>query len=259
MRTTRTTRTRTTTANLQALRPRHPSAALAALTALAAAAALTAYAPAAHADEVSPTGKGIVGGALLGAEVVTITESLFNVRPIWAYGLGAGLGALGGGVGGYFVEQSSTDGRVPVYMLAGGLALIIPALVLTLNATRYQADANATEDRAPTNGPTADPSAGGSLTLSPAGATTTTDTSPTTPQPSPTPATASPNDSGAGGGTTPTPPHGPAFSLLDVTGGAMRVGVPVPTVKQMWSTSEQAKLGLKQGAELRLPLFAMTF
>jgi hypothetical protein len=73
---------------------------------------------------------------LLGAEVVTIIESIAGVRPGWAYAVGAIVGAGGGGVGGYFVEQGSTDGKVPMYMLAGGLALIIPSVVLTLNATR---------------------------------------------------------------------------------------------------------------------------
>src|SRR5277367_4316737 len=87
---------------------------------------------------VCPTGRGIAGGALLGAEAVTIVESVAGVRAGWAYGLGALVGAGGGGVGGYFVEQNSSDGKAPAYMLAGGLALFIPALVLTLNGTRYR-------------------------------------------------------------------------------------------------------------------------
>ncbi|MEI7893915.1 MAG: hypothetical protein WCI05_12550 [Myxococcales bacterium] len=111
----------------------------------------------AQAQEVSPKGKGIAGGALLGAEVVTMVESFIGIRKGWLYVVGAVVGAGGGGVGGYFVEQASSDGRAPVYMLAGGLALVIPALVLTLNATRYMPDEMATEDRAPTNAPPADP------------------------------------------------------------------------------------------------------
>ena len=144
----------------------------AALTAVAfGAATLMAHAPEARADEVSPTGKGIVGGALLGGEVVMITESLFRVENGWAYVIGGGLGAVGGGIGGYFVEQGSIDGRAPIYMLAGGLALIIPTLVLTLNATRYHPTEGASEDRAPTNGPAADPGkAGGSVIVGPSAA-----------------------------------------------------------------------------------------
>src|SRR3974390_480039 len=67
----------------------------------------------ARADDVSPTGKGIAGGVLLGAEVVTITESLVGVRAGWAYGVGALVGAAGGGVGGYFVEKGSSGGKAP--------------------------------------------------------------------------------------------------------------------------------------------------
>ena len=106
-----------------------PAVALAALLGVV---AVSAPAREARADEVSPDGKGIVGGALLGAEVVTITEALAGVKPGWAYVVGAIVGAGGGGVAGHFIENGSTDGKVPMYMLAGGLALIIPAVVLTL-------------------------------------------------------------------------------------------------------------------------------
>ena len=112
----------------------------------------------ARADEVSPDAKGIVGGALLGAEIVTMTESIAGARPGWAYAVGAIAGAGAGGVGGYFIEQASfsNDGRVPTYMLAGGLALIIPAIVLTLNATRYLPEEGATEHRVRPSGPAAE-------------------------------------------------------------------------------------------------------
>src|SRR5579859_1494648 len=55
----------------------------------------------ARADNVSPSGKGITGGGLLGAEVVTIIESLVGVRAGWAYVVGAVVGAGGGAAGGY--------------------------------------------------------------------------------------------------------------------------------------------------------------
>ena len=77
------------------------------LTALVAAAAFgwttLANPSTAHADEVSPDGKGIIGGALLGAEVVTIPMSLFQIRSGAVYAIGGGLGAVGGelnGIGG---------------------------------------------------------------------------------------------------------------------------------------------------------------
>jgi hypothetical protein len=231
---------------------------VAAVTALAVGAAtLTTNVPTAHADEVSPKGKGIVGGALLGAEVVTIPMAIFGVRSGWAYAIGGGLGAIGGGVGGYFVESASfaSDGRVPVYMLAGGMALVIPALVLTLNATRYHPSEDATEDRAPTNGPAADPGAkGGSVVIGapPAGGAPAT-----TPAPAPTPTPAP-----AGGGT-PSAPQ----SLIDVwapqgssaEAKSVRVGVPMPDVRPVYSMAEQKKLGVPGQTELRMPLFKVTF
>ena len=61
-----------------------------------------------HAEEVATTGKGIVGGALLGAELVLVTEAAFKVQPGWAYLVGGVGGAAAGGVGGYFIEQEAS-------------------------------------------------------------------------------------------------------------------------------------------------------
>jgi hypothetical protein len=196
---------------------------------------LTASAPNAHADEVSPTGKGITGGGLLGGEVVTITEALAGVRPGWAYLLGGGLGVAGGAVGGYFVEQASDgNGQGPVYMLAGGLALVIPALVLSLNATRYRPDDSATEDHPPA-GPPADPGTAGGSVIGPV--------VPVAPAPAKPPAPTSLFDIRAVGQPT----------------DGFRVGVPLPEVRSMYSIREQAELGLPQRTELKMPLLAVTF
>jgi hypothetical protein len=200
----------------------------------------------ARADNVSSTGKGVTGGALLGAEAVTIVESLAGVRPEWAYVVGALAGAGGGGVGGYFVEKGSSDGKAPMYMLAAGLALVIPAIVLTLDATRYRPEEGATEDRAPT-APAAEPGVpGGSVTGAPA------DGAPPAPPSSPT---------GAPPPTTPTsPPHAaPPQSLLDVHQGAFRLGVPVPDVRPVFTMAEQRQYGVHGETELRLPVLHVVF
>src|SRR5580693_2606358 len=201
--------------------------------------AVSAPAREARADEVSPDGKGIVGGALLGAEVITITESLAGARPVWAYVVGAVVGAGGGGVAGHFIENASTDGKVPMYMLAGGLALIIPAVVLSLNATRWQPEEGATEDNVPT-GPAAEPGAvGGSIVVgAPNGAPPAA--SPPAPVAPPTPAA-----------PAPTPPP---QSLLDLHKGALRLGVPVPDVRPVFSLAEQRQYGMRAETELRMPM-----
>jgi hypothetical protein len=240
-----------------------------------------AYAPSARADEVSPTGKGIVGLGLLGGEAVVITMSLVGVRNPWAY-LGGGVaGAAAGAVGGYFVEQGSSDGRVPIYLLAGGLALIIPGVVLTLNGTAYQGNENATEDKAPTNvpaGPAADPGQTGGSAVAPA--TAPSSPPPSTPPPSaPPPSTTPPSGgtttpppatppAGGGGNFTPAPAQAPQ-SMLEVRPGGMlgtasatqlRLGVPAPVVKNAFSTQERVKYGVtNQVSEVHLPVVSVTF
>jgi len=226
--------------------------ALATVTALAlTTATLTAAPGVAHADEVSPDGKGVVGGALLGAEVVTIPMSLFRVKSPWAYAIGGGLGAVGGGIAGHFIEQASfsSDGRVPTYMLAGGLGLIIPAVVLILNATRYQPSEAPSEDRAPTNAPTADPGkAGGSMVLEGGGST---------PQPSAPPPSTTPANPPA---ASPAQPPAVPMSLLDLHHSAgFRMGIPVPEIRESYSLAERKALGVAQVTELRLPIFHATF
>jgi len=210
-------------------------------------AALTATPRDARAESpnVSPTGKGIVGGGLLGAEVVTITEALVGARAGWAYGVGAVIGAAGGAVGGYFVEQASTDGRAPVYMLVGGMALVIPAIVLSLNATRYIPEEGATEDRAPI-GPAPEPGApGGSIVAPP----------PPGGQPPPPAAEPAPPPPPAAAPTSPPP-----TSLLDMHGGQLRVGVPVPDVRPIFTIAEQRQYGTRSTQnELRMPLLHITF
>jgi hypothetical protein len=208
----------------------------------------------ARADNVSPSGKGITGGGLLGAEVVTIIESLVGVRAGWAYVVGAVVGAGGGAAGGYAVEHGSTDGKVPTYMLAGGLALVIPAIVLTLNATRYQPEEGATEDRAPV-GPAAEPGGpGGNISGTPdqAGGAAPAPASP----PSPSPAT--PGGSGQGSPSpTPTPPP---QSLLDVRPGQLRMGIPVPNFVPTFTASELRQYGMtRSDTELRMPVVHVVF
>ncbi len=110
----------------------------------------------AQADEVSPTGKGIAGGALLGGELVMGVEAAFGVQPAWAYLLGGALGAGAGAYGGYLVEQNASP-KVSLYMLAAGMALVIPTTVAVLEATAYDPPAEYREDRPTVPFPAAEP------------------------------------------------------------------------------------------------------
>ena len=225
----------------------------------------------ARADDLS-AGKGAAGGAFLGADVVTIVESLVGVHAGWAYGVGALVGAGGGGVGGYLIGKNSSDGKVPTYILAGGLALIIPALVLTFNATRYMPEEGATEDKAPTE-PAAEPGApGGSVTGgAPDVAAPPPPTAPAPANPSP-PANppqslrpkappASPGLPGQPGqpGHRGANPAGPALSLVDLSPRALRIGVPVLDVHPTFTPEERRQYGMRDVAELRLPVLHVAF
>jgi hypothetical protein len=212
-----------------------PGAVSLAVAALMTASAIAAPAREARADEVQPNAKGTVGGALLGAEAVTIVEALAGVRPGWAYAVGAIVGAGGGGVAGHFIDNGSTDGKVPTYMLAGGLVLVIPAVVLMLNATRFQPEEGVTEDNVPA-GPPAEPGAvGGSIVVG----------APPAPVAPPAPA--------------PSAPTPPPQSLFDLHKGSLRLGVPVPDVRPVFSLAEQRQYGMHAETELRMPMLHMTF
>jgi hypothetical protein len=229
-----------------------------ALAATLAACAVLGASPAARADEVEPTGKGIAGCALLGGELVVFGEAIFGVRSTAAYLIGAGAGAVAGGVGGYFLEQSVDDGRIPAYTLAGGLALLIPAVVVTLNQTRYMPTEGAREDKPLTSLPASDPGKPGGSTVIGSEPKGTPSPAPSAPAPAPetTPPAGTPAPpAGGGGGGTPAP-----LSLFDVHQGAFRVGVPVPQVRPVFTMAQRTAFGVNNaGSELRFPLVRVAF
>lgn len=231
------------------------------LTVAAACGALTIAPSEASAQEAADTGavsgtaKGIVGGALLGAEVVMIPMGAAGLKPWWPYLVFGAVGAAGGAVGGWAVEQADPPAEAPLYMLAGGLALVIPTIVLTLNATLkddFEEPADATVTTPPTEG--GDPA----LQAPPADGT------------QPAPGTAPP----AGDGTTTikidsnakkhlrrprTGKAKPPTSLLDFTTTELRLGVPVVQVRNMYTQEEIAKFGVEQRTELNFPVVGLSF
>ncbi|MCC7535120.1 MAG: hypothetical protein IT379_02835 [Deltaproteobacteria bacterium] len=95
-------------------------------------------------DDLSPTGKGIAGCALLGAETVLLIEAAAGVDAAWAYIVFPLLGAAGGGVGGFFLEDAD-QAELSVASLALGVALVIPTTILVLNATSYDPEGDEDE------------------------------------------------------------------------------------------------------------------
>lgn len=92
--------------------------------------------------------KGIAGGALAGSEVVMLTEAALGVQPGWLYIVGGVAGAGGGGVAGYYIGGSSSP-KPPSFLLAGGIALVIPTLIGVATATSFEPPDNYRQERSP--------------------------------------------------------------------------------------------------------------
>ena len=218
---------------------------------------------AAHAtgvDEASPTGKGVVGGALLGSELVLVTEAAFKVKPAWAYIVGGVAGGAAGGVGGYFVEQE-TSARAPMLMLAGGLAFAIPTVVAVLSATAYEPPADYVQDAAPADEPLAEPPAptetapAAPPVLAPA-ATPPADAAPPPPVPTPAPAPTSRRYLRSERRLSlKLPPP----ALLGVQDARLALGVPNVTVLHTFSRTERLMFNAPDVAEVRIPVLDVAF
>jgi hypothetical protein len=142
-----------------------------------------------------------------------------------------GLGAAGGGVGGYFIEQSAPT-EVPLYMLAGGMALVIPTLVVALNATAYKPpESDSTDLQAPE--PATDPSKA-----------TFTITSEAKPAKRRAPQASLPHL---------------RTSMFDLHDGRLALGVPAFELRPTYSQRELAMFAEQQQPELRMPLFQASF
>lgn len=186
---------------------------------------------------VNPMGKGTAGGILLGGEVVCITLGAVGVEKGWPYLAFGGLGMVGGGVGGYFVDKATSTapstGEPSLYMLAGGLALVIPALVLSLNATAYKPPETDRQSEPVNNEPSKD-----------------------APKPGRAPGARSfqlPKVA-----LRPQLPHIPV-SLFDLYQGKIALGLPAFEVRPLYQRDELWKYGVTQGNELRVPLFKGVF
>lgn len=221
----------------------------------------------AHAEEVSTTGKGIVGGALLGAEVVLVTEAAFKVEPAWAYVVGGVGGAAAGGVGGYFFEQEASP-KTTMLALGVGMALVIPTTVFVLSQTAYKPPANYTQDRAPSDEPVAEPprpnAAPASATPPPTTTSSGTEVTAPTEAPPPAPAPATPPTSSLReraprSRTLPLDYHLSPPALIGVSSDALTFAVPAVEVRNVYSRRELALYGVNQATELRVPVLNVLF
>ena len=229
----------------------------------------------AHAEvgktEASPDGKGIVGGGLLGAELVLAVEAAAGVKSPWAYLAGGVLGAAGGAVGGYFVEKEATSARAPMLLLAGGLTLAIPTTVAVLVATSYEPPADYLQDSPPADEPVANPP-------QPEGAPPPVTSPPPSAPPAAAPPAAAPPPAAPAPATTPPTSQAPKArkhrvarraplpplhltppALLDVTPTLLAVRVPAVEIRDTYTRAELAMYGVDQTTEVHIPVLNVLF
>ena len=217
-----------------------------------------AHAGVAQAQQASPNGKGIVGGALLGAELVMDVEAAFKVKSPWAYFGGGLAGAAAGGVGGYFVEQNVDTAQVPMLMLAAGITLAIPTTVAVLSASAYEPPATYVIDQQPTDEPVADPARPAGSTSAPAGSAPPA--GPPAAAPGATPTT--PVPSGAARSRQLAERRSPARrippALIDVDPDQVSLSVPNVEVREVFTRAEVA-MGAPKATEVRIPVLNVLF
>jgi hypothetical protein len=159
-----------------------------------------------------------------------LIEAIAGVDEVWPYPVFGSIGAGGGAVGGYFVEQTG-ESEPALYMLAGGMALVIPTLVAVLNATAYDPTEDEEEEFAdeappPAEGPEQEAIPGsveGSVEVGP-------------------------------GARRPIPP-----AFIGVGSYGVALGVPAVGLMPRYSPDEQAQYGVDQSHELRVPIVHGSF
>jgi hypothetical protein len=93
-------------------------------------------------DTVPADYKAAVGLGLVGAELGAVLPAVFGFEPWWGYLLFPVVGAAGGAVAGYFAIDKPGHVEASVATLTAGMALVIPALVITLSLTAYDAESD---------------------------------------------------------------------------------------------------------------------
>jgi hypothetical protein len=227
---------------------------------------------------VRPDGKGIIGLAVIGAElglfIPALVQNATHSNEWWPYlvfplvGIGAGIG------GGYALEQATQrTPEVDIAIMVASFVLIVPTVVGTLALASFQPQASAQsgdEDM------TVDDSGGGDSvqavqddTSTTAPATHDTSGSGGSGGSSATPSgtsSGSGSSSGSGGtsllGTTPADAvaGGPGLLRLDTSGGRVLLGVPVAGAMARYTSEELASMRtLQQTYDVQIPVVSGTF
>jgi len=101
-------------------------------------------------SQVSAGAKGTIGMTLLGAETVLVVEAAFGVKKPWLYLAGGAAGAIGGFIGGRYVDKAES-GEASMTLLVAGLLFAIPTTIAVLNASAYKPPQNPVIDHGNAN------------------------------------------------------------------------------------------------------------
>lgn len=100
---------------------------------------ITPEPPAAREREPSEDFKGAIGLGLIGTELGFVIPALAGARDAWVYIVFPVVGAAGGALSGYYwLERGEGEPELAVGALVVGMALALPATVVTLAAFGYE-------------------------------------------------------------------------------------------------------------------------
>lgn len=188
-------------------------------------------------QEVTSSPKGLIGLGLIGAELGLVIPAAAGLDDTWALVTFPLIGAAGGAIAGHFLIDNNEKPKIGVAMLVTGLALVVPALVLTLSLTAYDPD---DEDDGGTDGDEAaadEPSDEEEGTVSEPPTEVETETA----------AVHQARVARAGGG------------LLRIGEAGVLVGVPNIELVPTFTQEELSRFGGNQANELRLAVFSGAF
>jgi len=207
-------------------------------------------------SQVDSTPKAIIGVGLMGAELGLIIPALAGMRDLWPYIVFPLVGAVGGAVGGWAIEENTRSSpEISVALLAVGIALVVPAIVGTLALTAYSPPG---ESQEADEDLTVAPSDGDSVE---AFQDDTTDTAPAAEpaaQPAPaTPAEPSPSARLLQQRIRALTVGGPG--LLRFADGAVLLGIPMVSSTATFTPEELARLHIAQQSDVNVPVISATF
>ena len=207
-------------------------------------------------SQVDPTPKAIIGVGLMGAELGLIIPALAGMRDLWPYIVFPLIGAAGGAVGGWAIEQNTRNSpEISVALLAVGIALVVPAVVGTLALTAYSPPSDseqADEDM------TAAPVDGDSVEAIQDDNAATEDTTEAAPaEAAPAPAAQPTSQLLLQQRIRALTVGGPG--LLRFADGAILLGIPMVSSTATFTPEELARLHISQQSDVNVPVVSATF